>query len=74
MYIGICWFYKNSIICDNLYKHDLLPFLSCKAGILNIPGNRFITNGKIKEILKLNKESLIKCIWVFWYIQQKQDI
>ena len=64
----------NSIIWDNLYIHDLSPFLLLNAGILNIPGIRLIKIGKMEEIAKLNNESFIKCFWVFSYIQQKQDI
>lgn len=54
---------------ENPYKHlDL--FLS--AYILKIPGNKYKAKGVIKEVAKLNNESLIKCICVFLYIPQKQ--
>ena len=40
--------------------HDFFSFLLLKEGILNIPGNKLIKNGKIKEIPKLIKEFFIK--------------
>ena len=62
------------MICDNLYIYFLSHFLFLNAEILNIPGIKFIINGIIDESPKLNKESLIKWICVFSYIQQKHEI
>ena len=45
-----------------------------RAGILNIPGNKYITNGSTKDNPKLIKVSFIKWIWVFNYTPQKQLI
>ena len=61
---------KNSIICDNLYIHNLLLCLSLNAEILNIPGIKFVKHGIIEESPKLNKESLIN-EFVYFYIYNK---
>ena len=57
--------YIKEIIKLNLNKHILSLFFALKAGILNIPGNRYKPNGYTIEIPKLIKVSIIKIIWVF---------
>ena len=53
----------------------ILSFLaSLKADILNIPGNKDIPRGYIIDKQKLIIISLIRWVWVFTYIAQKQDI
>ena len=64
----------RAIIKLVLYIHCLSFFFALKAGILNIPGNKFKPNGYIIDVAKLINVSLIKIIWVFVYTAQKQEI
>ena len=59
---------------DIFYINFLSLFTSLKAGILNIPGNKFIPKGYTIDIAKLINVSFIKIIWVLWYTAQKQVI
>ena len=43
-----------------LYKHSLFLLTLDKAGILKIPGNKYIKKGKIKDNPKLIKKSFNK--------------
>ena len=64
----------RAIIKLVLYIHCLSFFFALKAGILNIPGNKFKPKGYIIDVAKLINVSLIKIIWVFVYTAQKQEI
>ena len=50
--------YINERICAKKYKHFLAFFFDLNAGILNIPGNKFIANGYVIDNPKLIKVSL----------------
>ena len=63
-----------SINCDILYNIILFGFITFKAGILNIPGNRYKIKGINNDIIKLIIESFIRWIWVFIYTPQKHVI
>ena len=57
-----------------IYKIFRLLLVLDKAGILNIPGNKLIMKGKLKEKIKLINVSFIKWIWVLEYIAQNKAI
>ncbi len=48
-------------------------FLEFNAGILNIPGIKYVQNGYINDNPKLKTVSFIKWICVWMYIPQKQE-
>ena len=54
--------YINAIKPLILYKHSLSLFLALKAGILNMPGNKFNPKGYIIDNKKLYNVSLINNI------------
>ena len=62
------------IIFDKLYKHTLFLFFALNAHILKIPGIKLIKNGFTNDKPKLIILSLIRYIWLFIYIPQKQVI
>ena len=64
----------RAIIVEILYKHELLFFLSLKAGILKHPGIKYIPKGYAIDVAKLTKVSFSRIFCVFSYTAQKQPI
>jgi hypothetical protein len=64
----LCYKSCNNLL--NLYNKGLLA-LFFNGDNLNIPGNKYIKKGDIKEIQKLDDTFKRRCVCVFLYTAQK---